>query len=100
GPLLIGSMVLAAAVHTWCLTGLAWDGAHYFVASIDSQVPHSAHGRISEALFSAPAVAASFFTDDTRLLAGIYTAAYAMVPVLCVWATWAVLRGRYPEAFV
>ncbi|HVW27236.1 MAG TPA: hypothetical protein VHC69_17840 [Polyangiaceae bacterium] len=86
-----------ALVGTWCGAALTWDGASLLFAFLDVQDVSVPHARLSVALLEYPTLLLSHFTTNVRALELVYGATYTLIPVVCVLASWRLLRSEHPR---
>lgn len=73
-----------------------WDGAWFFVHAMDSGAPTFLFRRAIHAILQAPALVSRPLVDDIAVPAFLFSAAYALVPLVAVLAAWRVVRQDRP----
>jgi hypothetical protein len=77
-----------------------WDGAWFFARAMDTGTPTFLYRRAIHVLIQAPALATRAFVDDPAVLSLVFSAAYAMVPLVALFAAWRVVRDDRPDLIV
>jgi hypothetical protein len=101
-PLVIAfALVLAVALFAIFVDApLSWDGAFLLFRSLDMRRPAIPHDRYSVALFEAPALLLSRFTDHLRILRLAFGAVYASLPLVALTLSWRVVRVAAPQLMI
>lgn len=89
-------MAAGLAIATVARLPFAWDGAWFFVYVMDSGAPILLNRRAIHAILQAPTLVSRLFVDDIAVPALLFSAAYALVPLVGVLAAWRVVRHDRP----
>ena len=93
-------LVGAAVITTSVLGGpLSWDGAFYLFQLLDRQFWFLTLHRFINLPFQSPALFASRFTSNLKILDLIFSLSYASVPMIGLWVSYLICRKR-PSLFI
>lgn len=97
-PVFFGLVASACAVASACGLPLTYDGSYYYFRTLDDQQAFTPYNRLID-LLQLPMLAASSVTDDTRVLALLFSMAHMAVPLVSLLVCWWIVR-EHPRLFV
>lgn len=91
--LLIGAVAASAS-----RMALSWDGSNYLFQILDRRQPWVPYQRYALYPLEAPTLLADALTDNVSAISFVFSATYALVPVLALWLS-RIASNRRPEYF-
>lgn len=98
--LYFGLIAVSLAFAALCGVPLMYDGSWYLFRTLDLQAAYIPHNRYVSLLFHWPILWTSYVTSDLRILRLVFSATYAILPLLTLLSCWWILREERRTLFV